>query len=152
MPVDFRSRLLVFGICVGIVYLAFLIGWLLRDHLGVPRSRLKYSWVVLIVTPVALGAVFLADALLPRWVLGILLIPFLAACLPWLQARLKGCEPDDPLRGREARVVQGHPSDLQVEIDGEVWNAQPEQGLVILEGERVVVRRRDGFRLVVGRP
>jgi uncharacterized membrane protein YdcZ (DUF606 family) len=82
MPLGSRFPWLVFAICVGIVYLVFLIGWLLRNHLGVPRSQLKYFWLTLIAAPVGLGVVFLAYSLLPSWVVSILVALLLAAWLP----------------------------------------------------------------------
>jgi membrane protein implicated in regulation of membrane protease activity len=131
------------------VYLTFAIGWLLRDRLGVPKSRLRGMWVVLIVLPLTLAALLLGDALFPWWVKTLAKLAMVAAFLPWLEAQRKGVS--DPLVGREARVVVGHPSSLQVEVSGEFWNALAEPGTVVLQGESVRVLSRDGVRLVVGR-
>jgi membrane protein implicated in regulation of membrane protease activity len=151
MPPELRDRLGTVAICTGIVWGVFLIGWILRNHLGIPRSRLKGMWATALVAPLVLSAFLLAEALLPHWAMGLVLALFIAVVGPLVQSRLKAAEGTDPLCGRQGRVLVGHPDALRVEVDGEVWHASAEEGLIILQNERVTVRRREGPRLVVGR-
>lgn len=151
MQPEIRDQLLPFALGTGIVHLAFAIGWLLRDRLGVPKSRLRGLWVVLIVWPLMLALILVGETYLPWWVKTLAKLAMVGAILPWCEAQRKAQSMPDPFVGHEARVVVGHPSALQVQVNGELWNASAEEGLVVLQGERVRVLSRDGTRLMVGR-
>jgi membrane protein implicated in regulation of membrane protease activity len=146
---DLRQALVTTGICTGIVFVAFLVGWLLRDRLGIPRSQSSRLWVLLPTAPIAFGALLAVDALLPSWAKGVF-SALLGLLLLWAEGRWRAAiERADPLRGREGRVVVGHPDALKVEVDGEVWRARSDQGQLLLRDQRVKVQGRDQVLLVV---
>ncbi len=151
MSTALRDQAGTLALVVGIFYVVCFIGWLFRDHLGIPRSRLKHFWVALIVVPVIAALMLALYAVVPRWTHSLVAIVLLGAVVPWVRSRQHARELADPLCGREALVVRGQPADLQVQVDGELWSARPEEGLVVFAGERVLIRRREGVRLVVGR-
>ena len=86
MDPGIREALVTAGSCTAIVYLAFLTGWLFRDHLGVPRANLKGWWVVLVVLPPAFFGVLVVRASLPSWAQGAVIGALGAAAL-WAEPR-----------------------------------------------------------------
>jgi len=151
MSPEVRAALVTASICTAIIYAAFLVGWLFRDRLGVPRSQLKSWWVVLLVGPVTLGSLLVLLAYLPSWARGAF-GTLTALVLVWAEPRYRAwVERADPLRGREGRVISAPLDPLQVEVDGEVWHARPEGEQVFLRDQRVRVQSRDRTLLVVGR-
>ena len=146
-----RERGFALAVAVGILYSVFLIGWLFGRHLGLPASRLRGKWIVLILVPAVLAVMLFAEAVLPRWAMSLLIIAFLAFVVPWFRAHKAHAEQTDPLCGREGVIVVGHPADLRVRVDDEVWNAAAPEGHHLFDGDRVLVKRRQGVRLIVER-
>ena len=86
MPPEIREALVTAGVCTGIVYVAFLLGWLFRDRLGVPKGNLRSWWVLLLVMPLLFVGLLVLRAALPSWARGIL-IGVLALALLWGEGR-----------------------------------------------------------------
>jgi membrane protein implicated in regulation of membrane protease activity len=145
-----RDRAVVLTVTVGMVYFLFVVGWFFRGRLGLPASRLRRMWIVLILAPAVLVGMVLAEALLSRSVMGVLATLLCAVAAPWILARQAKTELTDPLCGRDGVITAGHPADLRVDVDGQLWHAQAEDGQRLLVGVRVVVKSRKGVRLVVG--
>jgi len=133
--------------CVAaILFLLFVVVWGISASMG-RGGRVLRGWAVLPLLLAVAFALLVVNEYLPRWATGVLL----AACVLAFEKLVARASRLSALLGHTGTVVKGHPGPLQVEIDGGLWDARADSGVVVLPGEHVTVEGRSGGLLVVRR-